>query len=120
MNHELLHLYEPSRLQFYSALQKFEMIRTINAYNADLEKLVEERTDDLEKVLESKNKLLNVLSQNLRNPLSSVMMTMDVLDPEKFSTTPEIRETYRQRSVDSIQEILDIIDNILQNSDASG
>lgn len=110
-----LHLYESLRLRLCSALQKFQMVDTINAHNADLESLVDERTDELESALQAKNELLNILSHKLRNPLSSVMMTIDILDPKKFDTTPETREIYRERALESTKQILQILDQLLED-----
>lgn len=107
-------IYEGLRILFYAALQKLRMLDTIRAYNTNLEGLVEERTVELESALAEKEQLFSILSHNLRNPIAAVKITVDLLDPGKFETTPEMREKSRKRAQHSIGQILAILDELLE------
>jgi signal transduction histidine kinase len=98
-----------------NSIEKHLLLRLHNMElnNAQLEKLVEDRTIKLNDVVETNAKFLSILAHDLRSPFQSIIISLDLLQDglNEYEVT-EI-ETYINIAVNSANSTLRLLDNLL-------
>ena len=83
----------------------------LSAFNQRLEGLVEERTHELVQLNREKNEFLGIAAHNLKNPLSSILTSAEILKrnvPQDVSV-----QRFTTTSMNACHQMLDIITNLL-------
>ena len=99
--------------------------KEIRGQNARLEDIVAERTEDLRRAMEmaeqsntAKSEFLSIISHELRTPLNAIIGFSDIIEKQMFG---EIEERYRDYSGEinvSARQLLELINNILDVTNA--
>ncbi len=74
------------------------------------------RTQELEQVLESKNKLFHLLSHDLRSPFNGILAFSRTLVEERETLTKDEIEDFSQTILTSAEQFMQLIDNLLQST----
>lgn len=85
--------------------------RKLRKRQADLERLVAERTRSLTEAIESKNKFFSILSHDLKNPIHSIHSTIHILYKE-YKT---LNETERLEIIQVLDRTSQNTNNLLEN-----
>ena len=79
--------------------------------NEDLEERIRERTEALVRLNEEKNEFLGIAAHDLKNPLSGIRTSAEIID--RYYAPDEKTKTFAQRIIESCDQMLDIIMNLL-------
>ena len=71
-------------------------------------------TKELQKVLESKNKLFHILSHDLRSPFNGILAFSQALADEAETLSREEIQDFSQTVLNSAEQFMHLIDNLLQ------
>ncbi len=74
------------------------------------------RTQELEQVLESKNKLFHLLSHDLRSPFNGILAFSRTLVEEGETLTKDEVQDFSQTVLTSAEQFMHLIDNLLQST----
>lgn len=99
----------------YNSNEKQLLLRVseMKEVNAQLEKLVEERTAKLAEVIATNAKFLSLLAHDLRSPFQSIIGALDLLQ-ESYNENDEVEiETYIKMANNSVNTTLRLLDNLL-------
>ncbi len=88
-----------------------EAERYLLEVNEDLEERITERTEALVRLNEEKNEFLGIAAHDLKNPLSGIRTSAEIID--RYYAPDEKTKTFAQRIIDSCDQMLDIIMNLL-------
>ena len=95
-------------------LQAISIIRTNDAIQEKLIQKAEDvnrRNDQLKAAVFTRDKMMSVLSHDLRSPLALLYSGLDVLSPGKLS--PEVQEKMIEQFKSRTGQTLDLVDNML-------
>ena len=94
-------------------LRAYDSLLTIERMRLDLEDRVRERTMELEKSNQLKDKLFSVIAHDLRGPIGNIRGFLDLLkDAEENEDTTEI-DTYIKIMKSSAEAVTTLLDNLL-------
>ncbi len=88
-----------------------EAERYLLEVNEDLEERISERTEALVRLNEEKNEFLGIAAHDLKNPLSGIRTSAEIID--RYYAPDEKTKTFAQRIIESCDQMLDIIMNLL-------
>lgn len=93
------HVYEALRSHIASAIRNLVITQQLKAHNDLLEQQVAERTDQLFQMLEQKQEMLGIVAHDLRNPLTIIGISLDMLTlhRQKLSEEAVVRQLSRIR-----------------------
>ena len=101
------------------------LTKEIRQHNSRLEEVVTERTTDLRRAMEmaeaantAKSEFLSIISHELRTPLNAIIGFSDIIEQQLFGDIGERYKDYSGEINTSARQLLDLINNILDVTNA--
>jgi len=97
----------------FNERQLLSRVSEMEEVNAQLEKLVKERTEKLAEVIATNAKFLSLLAHDLRSPFQSIIGALDLLQ-ESYNDNDVVEiETYINMANNSVNTTLRLLENLL-------
>lgn len=113
--HESL-IYESIRGQVGSAVKNLQFMSSLRQQNEMLEQRVLARTQQLEHLLAQKHDMLGIVAHDLRSPLTSIGLGVDVLKSNWERLPNDMRERQLSRLQLSAESMLSIVTRLLNEN----
>jgi signal transduction histidine kinase len=88
-------------------------LKELEALNASLENLVEQRSQDLAQVVKTNTKFLSIIAHDLRSPFSTILGVLELLKESLKENNKDEIEEFMNVACNSANRTLNLLDNLL-------